>query len=504
MNNRNDEFDKIKNTLDNDIVFLPKDDYGGIMKKLDKYKTRKKVVNSVVSSFCAFALVVNIFPSVAYAMYDIPFIGDLAKVVSFSTSLSKAVEENHVQYIGKSQTKDGITVTLEHLIVDQKRMHLFFTAIDQDGNSVMSSFPEIKWDNMTENDKLGGSLSENGNHIKETNDKSYWVYIKDFEDTTPTSIDISIAAKSYSSQNLDDDAKYEEYSMFTAYPHFSSENFDDELLKQHEHLVGAHFDFNIDIDPQFIETNNNYQRVNKTFEIEGQKLTIIGIETYPSHIKFIVEEDEQNTAYVRGLEFYLENEKGEKINQLSSGLISESNPYKLNQSIYYMESDYFSNSEKLTLNIEYFELLDKDKEFVKVDLKNGEFEWLPQGMKFIGVSKGISDNVFINGAVQEIPCYLIEFSYDNNYQNSIMEVKNANKDTTILTMTAPTGFGGMYKTESLDTENFINFYSKKNGTDNSTIVYYIEEEKYSDIFYMSPSFTGWCEFYANPIQIPLI
>lgn len=482
--NRNDEFNKLKDTLNEDIVFLPKEDYGDIMKKFDKYNTRKRVVNSVVSSLCAFALVVNIFPSVAYAMYNIPFIGNLTKVVSFSTSLTRAVEQDYVQYLGQSQTKDGITVTLEHMIADQKQMYLFFNADDLEGNHALVASPTITWEGMTSDDSLGGSLKREYEHYLEESTglekrgEGIFVYSKNLNNNVPESVDIKITAKNYSSTTLDEEARYNEFDEFYCYP------------------VGTDFEFTIDIDPKFIESKQNYHYLNKTVELEGQKLTITVIEINPSQISVIVKEDENNTAYIDGLEMYLKNEKGEILTKPTEGAIASSTEDRPYETIYYMESDYFSDSQNLTLYIDAFELLDKDKEFIKADLKNGIFEYLPLGMEYVSTTQEV---------FRGEPCYLIDFTFDNSHSKEKFDLIKTYKKPKIAWLGVGSQFIMRYKTDDME-EHYFFSETTTNIDDNYdyTITYYIEEDKYSDIIYLTPAQTSWVQYYANPIEIPLI
>ncbi|MFR7893274.1 MAG: DUF4179 domain-containing protein [Dysosmobacter sp.] len=54
----------------------------------------------------------------ARACGRIPLLADLAKAVSWSPSLSAAVENDYVQPLRLSQSKNGITARVEYLIVD--------------------------------------------------------------------------------------------------------------------------------------------------------------------------------------------------------------------------------------------------------------------------------------------------------------------------------------------------------------------------------------------------
>ena len=70
-------------------------------------------VGSLAACFLLFVGLVNAFPTFAAACEDVPVLGALAEAVRFSPSLSAAVEHDYVQPVGQSQTKNGITATVE-------------------------------------------------------------------------------------------------------------------------------------------------------------------------------------------------------------------------------------------------------------------------------------------------------------------------------------------------------------------------------------------------------
>ena len=68
---------------------------------------------SLAAIAAAFVLLVNLSVPFALACSGVPIVRELAAAVAFSPSLSAAVAHDYVQYIGQSQTVDGVTVTTE-------------------------------------------------------------------------------------------------------------------------------------------------------------------------------------------------------------------------------------------------------------------------------------------------------------------------------------------------------------------------------------------------------
>ena len=83
-------------------------------------------LGSLAAVAAAFVIVVNAMPTFALACGSIPILRELAAAVAFSPSLSEAVRHDYVQYVGKSQTVNGVTVTLETVIADQQQLVGFY------------------------------------------------------------------------------------------------------------------------------------------------------------------------------------------------------------------------------------------------------------------------------------------------------------------------------------------------------------------------------------------
>ena len=82
---------------------------------------------SIAATFALFVVLVNFCTPVAYACSKVPFLRNLAEAVTFSRSLSDAVENEYVQPMYLTQTVGDITASVEYLIVDQKQVNVFFT-----------------------------------------------------------------------------------------------------------------------------------------------------------------------------------------------------------------------------------------------------------------------------------------------------------------------------------------------------------------------------------------
>ena len=133
--NRNEEYNTLLRELDQTP---PELEYTVTRAKARarRHQARRWVgvpVGTLAGAFAAFVLLVNTVPTFALACSHVPVLGDLAAAVDWSGSLSRAVEHDYVQVIGQSQTKDGITMAVEYVIVDQQQVNLFVCVENEDG-----------------------------------------------------------------------------------------------------------------------------------------------------------------------------------------------------------------------------------------------------------------------------------------------------------------------------------------------------------------------------------
>ena len=81
----------------------------------------------------------------------------------------------------------------------------------------------------------------------------------------------------------------------------------------------AEFTFDLTFDPLFTDPGEVIP-VNETFQMDGQTFTITEVEIYPTQLRLNVEGDPDNTAWLKGLYFYLENEDGERFDTVTNGI----------------------------------------------------------------------------------------------------------------------------------------------------------------------------------------
>ena len=322
---------------------------------------------SLAACFLGFVLLVNLFPTFAYACGGVPVLRELAKAVAFSPSLSAAVENKYVQPIGLSQTKNGITATMEYVIVDQKQVNIFFTLEGEGYESLSAELPEF------------------------TPRQACSVLGSDFRQPPGTLLDVTM---DYVDQDVPEGFTMtfavtgeREGASEDSSPAAPEQAYEDELLSpvpESGEEILAEFTFELTFDPRFTAKGETIP-VDQTFTMDGQTFTVTQAEVYPTHVRINVEGAEVNTAWLKGLDFYLENEDGHRFESISNGVTASGDPETPAMVSYRLESPYFSHSDRLTLHITGAKWLEKTHERVYVDLTHGTAPWLPEGVTLTSV-----------------------------------------------------------------------------------------------------------------------
>ncbi len=336
--------------------------------RLDRRNRRIfRACSSVFAVFALFVVLVNFCAPVAYACSKVPGLRELAEAVTFSRSLTDAVNNEYVQPISLTQTQNSITASVEYLIVDQKQVNVFFR-LTGEGYETLDA--EADFTHVDE-ERLGScTFGVNDSHVPVGQLQSATVELLDGD--VPGEmlfhLDVLCRDRDYSAPPEPID---EEDSFFHP-PH-----------REPDYL--ANFTFRLEFDPTFTAKAKVYP-VNETVEIEGKQVTIQQVEVYPTHLRVLVEDHPENTAKLQRLFFYIETDWGMKFETESNGTVS----FRFNGSnvtTYRADSTYFYKANRLRMVITGAEWLNKDMETTYVNLVTGETGPLPEGVSFVAAEK---------------------------------------------------------------------------------------------------------------------
>ena len=151
--------------------------------------------------------------------------------------------------------------------------------------------------------------------------------------------------------------------------------------EEEEPVILAELSFDLTFDPAYT-AKGEIITLNQPMELAGQELIVTTAEIYPTHIRINFSDTPENTAWLHGLSFYLENEKGQRFEAVGNGITATGSPDSPMMTSHRLESSYFSGSQHLTMHITRVIWLDKDMERMRLDLKKTKAERLPQGVTF--------------------------------------------------------------------------------------------------------------------------
>lgn len=335
-------------------------------------RRRKWMIRPAVSAaavFVCFVLLVNFCVPVAYACSRIPGLKELAAAVTFSRSLTDAVEHEYVQPVGLELTDGEVTLWVDYLIVDQKQVNVFFR-LDSGQFEHMAVTPDV--------------LDEDGSYLEGC---GYGCNDFDVENGALQSLTVDF---------MDEDVpgklrlrlEIEELKALQAEAEMNIDSQPPEQL-QGQNTVAV-FDFTLEFDPAFTATGRTVP-LNQVVELDGQRIRFTELEIYPTHLRVNVEEGGENTAWLKQLDFYLETDWGMKFEPVANGITAtgeENSPMMVS---YRADSTYFYEADHLNIVVTGAKWLDKDMDQIRLDLAEGSAEVMPEGTMIDSVRREAED-----------------------------------------------------------------------------------------------------------------
>ena len=334
----------------------------------------------IAAAFTVFVFLVNFSMPVAYACSQIPGLRELAEAVTFSRSLSDAVDNEYVQTMNLIQRDGEVSAKIEYLIVDQKQVNVFYR-LYSDVYQEISAEPTV----CLADGSGSPSCSWMVNDYDLANGELRSLTIDFVEDDVPDSLKIYL--------DIRDDSIFSEEGEEAT----EADLFHPEGTEEEEYI--AHFEFLLEFDPEFTATGKEIA-VNKTVELEGQKIKIEEIAIYPTHMRINISDDSENTAWLRALYFYIETDWGMKFEPVAQGITATGSGETNTMASFRADSTYFYNAKNLKIVITGAEWLDKDMEKVYVNLETGETGELPEGVEFYSAEEKASGWILQFKAVQ--------------------------------------------------------------------------------------------------------
>lgn len=303
-------------------------------------------LTGLAACFALFVLLVNFSAPIAQAIYEVPILGELAKAVTFSRSLSDAVQNDYAAPMDMIQENSGVTAKIEYVIVDRKQVHIIYR-LESEEYTAMYTIPQILTSDGTGKEPCAWTAPVN----EVPNEELRLITLDYTEEDVPDSLQLVIYAYENENGSAEDERPI------------------------------AKFTFLLEFDPNQI-AEAIVHPVHQTVVIDGQTITITEIQVYPTHLRVNIEDDAGNTAWLKTLEFYIETEDG-RFDVPTGGIIATGSTETKSMTSFRADSIYFYEAEQIRLVITGARWLDKDMEKIRIDLRNGATNALPQGVTLV-------------------------------------------------------------------------------------------------------------------------
>jgi len=299
----------------------------------------------LVAACLSFVMLVNFNAGVAEACSKVPVLRELAAAVTFHRSLQVAVEHDYVQEFYEQQSQNGVTLTVEYLIADQKQLNVFYRVTDAK-NRALEMQPALL--DVESSEPLQGVVSQ---YDMDEVDGLHFVRLDMGDLGVPAEVMLEMQAQVRG-------------------------------VVQQE--TAATFAIRLQVDASKIAPVKVFE-LDRVLELDGQILTLSRVEVYPTQVRLLVEDDAANSAWLRGLDFTLTTDAGAEFSTVRNGVTATGDAEVPKMVSFRADSPYFYEAKALTVQVTGARWLEKSMQQVRVDLAAKEAE-LPEGVELVDVS----------------------------------------------------------------------------------------------------------------------
>ena len=404
-----------------------------LKERIARNRIKRKAVFGSLSAVAAvfiFIILVNTNAAFAGCVSNLPVIGNLAEFVKFDKGLSNAIENDYVQEVGLISWDGDKQLSLPYVIADEKNLVLFFR-LPEDYDLKSNEFADISLKEMRNSEtgeKIEISYSSSSLSAEESKKDTGFLqqsYLFS-EGDLPKSIELKV--------NLEIEGIPDSENGQMAEPDGEEEP---ESIRKTIGTFTFQLDFKEFAKPRIYEFH-------KSLVVEKQRMTLEEVKVYPAGTEVSFTFPDENSAWIKGLDLAIE-QNGKVISEGKNGISSTGDGKK--KSIF-IESNYFEKPSAQSLLIRGVRLLDKDKEYITVDLNNRTITPAIPGMSVKEVIKGkngMAQLVFSTKVNDDNICFGMFHNYSdmegNTYELSSESMTNIDRimETRITVQCPPDG-----------------------------------------------------------------
>lgn len=316
--------------------------------RLSREKRKKTGLVSSLSAIAAsilFIILINTNTAFANAVAELPVIGKLAEYVKLDKSLRGAIENEYVQDVNLVAWNGSNRLFLPYVIADGKKLILFFQMPEEfklQPNQVVEIYLKDMRNSET-GEKVDG-YGYTAGRLTPDEENKYGFIMQDYhftEGKLPKSLDIAVEVKTYT-------VNHYEYKTSIS-----------------DEIEGV-YSFYIKLD-DFAEAK--VYEINEEHTIMGQKITVENMKVYPTGTEVNFSFSDENAAFIKGFELEVVQDGYKHFKGNKNGFSATYDDEGTGMSVY-IESNYFDKPKKQELLIKGVRFLNKDEEYITVDIDN--------------------------------------------------------------------------------------------------------------------------------------
>jgi hypothetical protein len=316
---------------------------------------------------------VNLSPAFAQAAAQVPVVRELVLAVAFDPSMKAAIEHNYVQLIKQTVEDNGYQIDVEYLVADPRNLTVYYK-MDEVTNQNTEGYEDYQFDfNLLAADGSELKCGATWDYPLSEEEKQALNEVKFHftgEDTLPEQVIVQlIVEKALPFSDVDQkkiEAGRELSGTANAIAHF------EEPRPEYEDVACMQIPLSIDQGSLF---NVRTIELNRTIELEGQKVIFDKVEIYPTQVRILWHPDENNTHLIDGMKIALQSREHGRWEGISNGVTGIGmlgEPQQI-----WLESSWFDYETEYQLAIERYALIPKAQQTVTYDYAANTFTNLP-------------------------------------------------------------------------------------------------------------------------------
>lgn len=312
-----------------------------MFRKVQREKRAKKRIVSVSVAFLlclSFLFSIRVSPTIASHVAKIPGFQAIVSAVVRDKGIKDIVDNDYYEEINETQSKNGLSLTLQGVIADNSGLVLYY---DADASFDMSELHLEGVQLFQGDEEIEGGGSFTSNQSSQTRISS--------------SVDYSFSKPfAYTSKD------------FKAVFHFYEKD-------KGNIEISIPFSLQNEIAKEKIIT------ANRTVDVDGQKFTITQIRRSPLRMAIDIELDKANTMQILSLDnIAVETEDGERREEVVKNAMYISRNICDGKFTLNLQSNYFHDSDSLKILIEAVHAVPKGEDFIEVDFGTKEVLTKPE------------------------------------------------------------------------------------------------------------------------------